>query len=106
MEKIPRLILFGAAVTAFSLPVSAIDGAFGRSVPGSGTTPRAGVVGPKPGFSCTIAPAGYRGSMAALDGSRKTDAPVAIADAGVLVPRIDVDGNSTYLVPQYVYKTD
>src|SRR5262249_48823245 len=34
------------------------------------------------------------------------EAPVAIAIAGVLIPRIDVDGNSNYLVPQYVYKTD
>ena len=106
MQNISKLILFGAALTAFALPVPAIEGAFGRTVPGFWITPRAGVVGPKPGFSFTVAPVGYRGSMSALDGSRKTEAPVAIAVAGVLVPRIDVDGNSNYLVPQYVYRTD
>jgi hypothetical protein len=42
--------------------------------------------------------------MSAIDGSRKAEA--AIATAGILVPRIDVDGNSNYLVAQYVYKTD
>jgi hypothetical protein len=106
MENVSKLILFGAALTAFALPVPAIEGAFGRTVPGFWITPRAGVVGPKPGFSFTVAPIGYRGSMSALDGSRKTEAPVAIAIAGVLVPRIDVEGNSNYLVPQYVYRTD
>ena len=106
MENISKLILFGAALTAFALPGPAVDGAFGRTVPGLWIAPRAGVVGPKPGFSFTVAPIGYRGSMSALDGSRKTQAPVAIADAGVLVPRIDVAGNSNYLVPRYVYRTD
>ena len=106
MENISKLILFGAALTIFALPVPAIEGAFGRTVPGFWITPRAGVVGPKPGFSFTIAPIGYRGSMSALDGSRKAETPVAIAIAGVLVPRIEVAGNSNYLVPQYVYRTD
>jgi hypothetical protein len=106
MENVSKLILFGAALTAFSLPVPAIEGAFGRTVPGLWITPHAGVVGPKPGFSFTLAPIGYRGSISALNGSRKTEAPVAISIAGVLVPRIDVDGNSNYLVPQYVYRTD
>jgi hypothetical protein len=81
-------------LTAFSLPVPAIEGAFGRTVPGLWITPLAGVVGPKPGFSFTIAPIGYRGSISAFDGSQRTEAPVAISIAGVLVPRIDVDGIS------------
>jgi hypothetical protein len=106
MENVSKLILCGAALTVFGLPVPAIEGAFGRTVPGFWITPRAGVVGPRPGFSFTVAPVGYRGSMSALDGSRKTNTQVAIAIAGVLVPSIHVDGNSNYLVPQYVYRTD
>ena len=106
MENISKLILFGAVLTAFALPAAAIEGAFGRTVPGFWITPRAGVVGPKPGFSFTIVPIGYRGSMSGRDGSRKAEAPLAVAIAGVLVPRIDVDGNSNYLVAQYVYRTD
>jgi hypothetical protein len=106
MENVSKLILFGAALTAFSLRAPAIEGAFGRTVPGLWITPRAGVVGPKPGFTFTVAPIGYRGSISAVDGSRKTEAPVGISVAGVLVPRIDVDANSNYLVPQYVYNSD
>ncbi len=106
MENVSKLIVFGTALTAFALPVSAVEGAFGRTVPGFWITPLTGVVGPKPGFSFTIAPIGYRGTMSALDGSRKIEAPVGIAIAGVLVPGIDVAGNSNYLVAQYVYRTD
>jgi hypothetical protein len=106
MPNISEFILIAAALTAFSLPVLAVEGAFGRTVPGLWVTPRAGVVGPKSGFSFTVVPIGYWGSMSALDGARTTGAPVAIAVAGVRVPRIDVDGNSNYLAPQYVYKTD
>jgi hypothetical protein len=106
METVSKFTLVGAALTAFALPVPAIEGAFGRTVPGFWITPRAGVVGPKAGFNFTIAPVGYRGSMDALNSSRKADAPVGVAAAGVLVPRIDVDGNSNYLVTQYVYRTD
>jgi hypothetical protein len=99
-------ILIAAAATTFCFPVQAVEGAFGRTVPGLWITPLAGLVGPKPGFNFTVVPIGYRGSMSALDGAQNTRAVVAIAVAGVLVPRIDVDGNSNYLVPQYVYKTD
>jgi hypothetical protein len=107
MENVSKLILLGAALAAFALPVPAIEGAFGRTVPGFWITPLAGVVGPKPGFSFTIAPIGYKGSMAALDGSGKREGPpVSVAIAGVLVPGIDVAGNSNYLVAQYVYRTD
>src|SRR5215813_4230921 len=111
MENVSKLILFGAALTAFSLPAPAIEGAFGRTVPGLWITPHAGVVGPKPGFTFSIVPVGYRGSTPAIDGSRKTQSPVAFSPAvfsvaGVLVPRIDVDGVSNYLVPQYVYRTN
>jgi hypothetical protein len=106
MENLSELILFGAALTAFALPVPAVEGAFGRTVPGFWIIPRAGVVGPAPGFSFTVAPVGYRGSMSARAGSGKTQAPVAVAIAGVLVPRIDVDGYANYLVPKYVYSTD
>jgi hypothetical protein len=63
------------------------------------------VVGPKPGFSFSVVPVGYMGSMSALVAARRTEAPVGVELAGVLVPRIDLAGNSTYLVPQYVYPT-
>jgi hypothetical protein len=108
MRNNSALILIAAALTAFCLPVLAVEGAFGRTVPGLWITPNAGVVGPKPGFSFSVVPIGYQGSMSvsALNGARKAEAPVAIAVAGVLVPRIDVAGNGNYLVPQYVYRTD
>jgi hypothetical protein len=106
MQNVSKLILTAGAVTAFCFPVPAIEGAFGRTVPGFWITPRAGVVGPKPGLSLSIVPVGYRGSMSAINSAAKTEAPVGIAVAGVLVPRIDLDGISNYLVTQYVYKTD
>ena len=106
MQNNSELILIAAALTAFCFPAPAIEGAFGRTVPGLWIFPRAGVVGPKPGFSFTVVPIGYWGSLSALDGARKIEASVALAVAGVLVPRIDVEGNSNYLVPQYVYRTD
>jgi hypothetical protein len=106
MENVSNLILFGAALTAVALPVSAVEGAFGRTVPGFWITPRAGVIGPKPGFSFTVAPIGYVGSMSPLNSSQKVEAPVSVAIAGVLVPRIDIAGNSDYLVPQYVYRSN
>jgi hypothetical protein len=109
MENVSKLTLFGAVLTAFALPAAAVEGAFGRTVPGFWITPLTGVVGPKPGFSFTIAPVGYRGSMSALDGSRKAPPPampLTVAIAGVLVPGIDVAGNGNYLVAQYVYRTD
>src|SRR5579871_4249842 len=105
MKNVSKLTLTGLALTAFALPAPAFEGAFGRTVPGLWITPLTGVVGPKPGFSFSIAPVGYQGSMSALDGSRKTNVPVAIDIAGVLVPRIDLAGNSNFLVAQYVYRT-
>jgi hypothetical protein len=106
MPNVSKLILMAGALTAFCFPVPAVEGAFGRTVPGLWITPRAGVVGPKPGFSFAVVPVGYRGSMSAIDSAGKTEAPVGISVAGVLVPRIDLDGNSNYLVAQYVYRTD
>jgi hypothetical protein len=103
--NVSELILIAAALTAFCLPVPAIEGAFGRTVPGFWIHPRAGVVGPKPGFSFSVVPIGYMGSMSALGATNRTKAPVGVELAGVLVPRIDLAGNSNYLVPQYVYRT-
>jgi len=106
MQNNSELRLIAAGVAGFGLPAPTIDGAFGRTVPGLWIFPRAGVVGPKPGFSFIVVPIDYWGSLSALDGARKTEASVALAVAGVLVPRIDVEGNSNYLVPQYVYRPD
>jgi hypothetical protein len=43
--------------------------------------------------------------MSAISSSHKTGELPGLAIAGVLVPRIDVGGNSNYIVPQYVYRT-
>jgi hypothetical protein len=107
MQNVSRVILITAALTAFSLPLPGVEGAFGRTVPGLWIMPRAGVVGPKSGFSFAVVPIGYRGTMSAMSGAQNAkEEPAAVAIAGVLVPRIDIDGNSNYLVPQYVYRTD
>jgi hypothetical protein len=100
---IVKLVLAGAA---FALPAHSIEGALGRTVPGLWITPLAGVVGPNPGFSFSVVPIGYFGSMSAIAGSQKTGVVVGLAIAGVLVPRIDVNANSNYLVPRYVYRTN
>src|SRR5215471_8722088 len=44
-------------------------------------------------------------SVFTASGSQKVGAPIAVEVAGTIVPRIEVDANSNYLVPQYVYRT-
>ena len=44
--------------------------------------------------------------MSAINGAQKPGKVFGIAIAGSLVPRIDLAGNSNYLVPQYVYRTN
>jgi hypothetical protein len=105
MHNIAARILI-VALTAFCFPVSAVEGALGRTVPGLWIMPHAGVVGPQSGFSFTVVPIGYWGSISALGGAQKPGAPAVVAVAGVLIPRIDVAGNANYLVPQYVYRTN
>jgi hypothetical protein len=105
MRAATKFILFAAALTALPSPVPAIEGAFGRTVPGLWIAPRAGVIGPRPGFSFTIAPVGYMGSTPSLGGAQPNLPPVRVSIAGMGVPQIELSGNSNYLISQYVYNT-
>jgi hypothetical protein len=92
-----KLFLIGTAFTVAAVPALAVEGALGRTQPGVWVMPQAGVVGPTPGFSFTLMPCGYTGS---ISGSREV--PIA----GSLVTNISADASFTYLMPQYVYKTE
>ena len=57
--------------------------------------PQGAVLDPESGFSFTVMPIGYAGS---LGGSRQT------VIGGVLVSNVNAGMNSNFLIPQYVYK--
>jgi hypothetical protein len=59
--------------------------------------PQGGVIGPDPGFSFTVIPIGYSGSI-----SGTQEIPIA----GTLETDISADVSTNYLVPRYVYKTE
>ena len=95
--KLQRVIFMGAAFTVVVLPALAVEGAVGRTLPGVWVMPQGAVVGPTPGFSFTVMPIGYMGS---ISGGRQV--PIA----GSLVANVSADLSSNYLIPQYVYKTE
>jgi len=92
-----RVIAVGVALAVAVMPALAVEGAVGRTLPGVWVMPQGAVVGPSPGFSFTVMPVGYMGS---ISGGRQV--PIA----GSLVANASADVSSTYLVPQYVYKTE
>jgi hypothetical protein len=92
-----KLAVLGIALAGATLPALAVEGALGRTLPGVWIQPRAGVVGPSAGFSFTMMPIGYRGT---IGGSRRV--PVA----GSIVANVEANINANLLVPQYVYKTE
>ncbi len=88
-----------------TVPVLAVEGAVGRTVPGLWIMPQAGVVGPSPGFSFTVMPIGYVGSI--------TGAPIssipggrAVPLTGLLIADISASASVNFLIPRYVYKTE
>jgi hypothetical protein len=95
--KLRKFIGIGAALVVAVMPALAVEGAVGRTLPGIWVQPQAGVVGPTPGFSFTIMPIDYTGS---ISGGREV--PIA----GSLVANASADLNANFLIPQYVYKTE
>jgi hypothetical protein len=75
----------------------AVEGAVGRTLPGAWVMPQGGVVPTTAGFSFSIMPIGYKGS---ISGGRL--APVG----GALVANLSADVSENFLIPQFVYKTE
>lgn len=92
-----RLIIIGLAIAAATVPVLAVDGGIGHTLPGAWILPATGVVGPAPGFDFTVLPIGYMGAM----GGSRLD-PVA----GVIVSNDQSHVSLNVLIPRYVYKTE
>jgi hypothetical protein len=92
-----KLIIIWLAFVAAAVPVLAVDGGIGRTIPGTWIMPSTGVVGPDPGFSFTSIPIGY---MGAIGGSRLD--PVA----GVLVTNDQANAALNIQIPSYVYDTN
>jgi hypothetical protein len=61
--KLRRVIFIGAAFAVIVMPALAVEGALGRTLPGVWVMPQGAVVGPTPGFSFTVMPVGYTGSI-------------------------------------------
>ena len=61
MPSVRNLIVI-ITLAAAPVPALAVEGFFGRSIPGVWVMPRCGVIGPHPGFSLTLWPVGYFGS--------------------------------------------
>ena len=91
------LVAIGIALGKAPIPALAVEGGLGRSLPGVWVMPQGAVVGPTPGFSFTVLPTGYMGS---ISGARQ------IPLSGSLVADISADSSANYLVPQVVYKTE
>src|SRR5262245_19335332 len=61
MPNVRNLVVI-ITLAAAPVPALAVEGFFGRSIPGVWVMPRCGVIGPHPGFSLTLLPVGYFGS--------------------------------------------
>src|SRR5215471_415552 len=96
MPKVRNLVVI-IALAAASVPALAVEGFFGRSIPGVWVMPRCGVIGPHPGFSLTLLPVGYSGS---------TSGTQEIPIAGTLAANVSANVSTNFVAPQYVYKTD
>lgn len=92
-----RVVFFGIALAAAAAPVLAVEGALGRTLPGVWIQPQGAVIGPASGFSFTMFPIGYMGT---IGGSR------LVPIGGSIVANVDANFNLNYIVPQYTYKTE
>lgn len=86
-----------------ALPVAAVENAIGRSLPGVWIQPQGGVVPKEPGFSFTVVPVRYTGSMS---GGSRQQQRVAAPLAGELVFDVSADLMLNVLIPQIVYRTE
>jgi hypothetical protein len=80
-----------------AVPLSAVEGAVGRTLPGVWIQPQGGVVGPKAGLSFSTLPVGYMGR---IGGGR------LVPIGGTIFSDVRADVSANYLVPLYVYKTE
>jgi len=97
MVNIKRHVLSGIALAVAAVPALAVEGGLGRTLPGVWIQPQGAVVAPAAGFSFTMMPIGYMGT---IGGSR------LVPIGGSIFTNVDANINSNYLVPQYVYKTE
>ena len=96
MPNVRNLVVI-ITLAAAPVPALAVEGFFGRSIPGVWVMPRCGVIGPHPGFSLTLLPVGHFGS---------TSGTQEIPIAGTLAANVSADVSTNFVAPQYVYKTD
>jgi hypothetical protein len=92
-----KLVIAGLAFAFAALPVFAVDGGFGRTIPGTWVVPSVGVIGPDAGLGFTVFPIGYMGAM----GGNRVD-----EIAGQLVTNVQANASINVLIPSYVYKTE
>ena len=92
-----RLLVIGLAFAAAAVPVLAVDGGFGRTIPGAWVVPSVGVVGPDSGLGFTVLPIGYMGAM----GGNRVD-----EIAGVLATNVQANASLNMLIPSYTFKTE
>jgi hypothetical protein len=78
----------------------AVENALGRSLPGVWVQPQGAVVPKEAGFSFTVIPVGYTGSISGVPQRRLA------ALAGKLVADVSVDFLLSVFIPQIVYKTE
>jgi len=97
MRILHGLVCAGIALAVTAAPAMAVEGAVGRTLPGVWIQPQGAVVGPSAGFSFTLFPIGYMGS---IGGSR------LLPIGGAIVSNVDANVALTYIMPQYVYKTE
>ena len=91
------ILIASIAFAATATPLLAVEGALGRTLPGVWIQPQGAVIGPTSGFSFTMLPIGYMGS---IGGGR------LVPIGGALFADVQASVNLNYLVPQYVYKTE
>jgi len=81
-----RIALIGIALAITAVPLPAVEGAMGRTLPGIWIQPQGAAVGPAAGFSFTFLPIGYMGS---IGGSR------LLPIGGTIVSNVDADLSAT-----------
>jgi len=92
-----RLGIIGLVLAAAAMPVLAVDGGFGRTIPGTWVIPGVGVIGPDSGFGFTYFPIGY---MGAIGGNRVDEI------SGVLATNVQANASINVLIPSYTYRTE
>jgi hypothetical protein len=84
-------------LAAAAMPSLAVDGGFGRTIPGTWVIPSVGVIGPDAGLGFTYFPIGFMGAM----GGNRVD-----EIAGVLATNVQANTSINVLIPNYTYRTE